>query len=242
MGKVQQQFFPDSSRPEILVDLWYPEGTSFAANEEVTKRVEARLMKLDGVDHVTTWVGSGAERFVLRLDQIFPQSNVSQLIVMPQGPGGARDAAHAACRRCWRPSSPRCAARVKLLPNGPPVPYPVQFRVVGPDPAQVRAYADEVKAIMRANPNMRGVNDNWNESVKVLRLDVDQDKARALGVTSQAIAQAARTINSGTTVGQYREGDKLIDIVLRQPLGRARRDHRPGQRLRADGQRPQRSR
>jgi multidrug efflux pump subunit AcrB len=89
---------------------------------------------------------------------------------------------------------------------------------VGPDPAKVRTYADEVKAIMRQNPNLRGINDNWNESVKVLRLDIDQDKARALGVTSQSIAQAARTINNGTAIGQYRDGDKLIDIVLRQPL------------------------
>jgi multidrug efflux pump subunit AcrB len=101
---------------------------------------------------------------------------------------------------------------------GPAVGYPVQFRVVGPDPAKVRTYADEVKAIMRDNPNMRGINDNWNESVKTLRLDVDQDKARALGVSSQAIAQAAHTINSGSTIGQYRDGDRLIDIMLRQPL------------------------
>jgi len=107
---------------------------------------------------------------------------------------------------------------VKLLPNGPPVPYPVQFRVMGPDPIALRARADEVTAAMRKNPNTRGVNDNWNESVKVLRLDVDQAKARALGVTSQSIAQASRTILAGTTVGQYREADKLIDIVLRQPL------------------------
>jgi multidrug efflux pump subunit AcrB len=109
-------------------------------------------------------------------------------------------------------------ARVKLLPNGPPVPYPVQFRVVGPDPQGLRQHADEVKVVMRASPNTRGVNDNWNESVKVLRLEVDQDKARALGVTSQSIAQASRTILSGTPIGQYREGDKLIEILLRQPL------------------------
>jgi multidrug efflux pump len=82
----------------------------------------------------------------------------------------------------------------------------------------LRERADEVKAIMRQSPNTRGVNDNWNESIKVLRLEVDQAKARALGVTSQSIAQASRTILAGTTVGQYREGDKLIDIVLRQPL------------------------
>jgi multidrug efflux pump subunit AcrB len=106
---------------------------------------------------------------------------------------------------------------VKLLPNGPPVPFPVQFRVSGPDPKVLRLHADEVKAAMRANPNTRGVNDNWNESVKVLRLQVDQDKARALGVTSQSIAQASRVLLTGSVVGQFREGDKLIDIVLRQP-------------------------
>jgi multidrug efflux pump subunit AcrB len=217
MGKVQNQFFPDSSRPEILVDLWFPEGTSYAANEEVTKRMEARVMKLDGVDHVTTWVGSGVERFVLVLDQVFPQSNVSQMVVLPKDLK-ARERARKLLPELLATEFPEVRARAKLLPNGPPVPYPVQFRVVGPDPAKVRAYADEVKAIMRGNPNLRGINDNWNESVKVLRLDVDQDKARALGVSSQSIAQAARTINAGTTVGQYRDGDKLVDIVLRQPI------------------------
>lgn len=217
MGRVQQQFFPDSSRLEVLVDLWYPEGTSFAANQEVTRRVEDRLRKLEGVDHVTTWVGSGAERFALVLDQIFPQSNVSQIILMPRDLA-ARERLRRALPELLATEFPEARARAKLLPNGPPVPYPVQFRVVGPDPAQVRVHADEVKALMRQNPNMRGVNDNWNEAVKVLRLEVDQDKARALGVSSQVIAQAARTFNSGSTIGQYRDGDRLIDIVLRQPL------------------------
>ena len=108
--------------------------------------------------------------------------------------------------------------RVKLLPNGPPVPYPVQFRVVGPEMVQVRQWADRAKEILNAHPDMRGVNDNWNEAIKILRLHIDQDKARALGVTSQAVAQASRTILSGSVIGQYREGDRLIDIVLRQPL------------------------
>ncbi len=216
MTKVQNQFFPDSNRLEVIVDLWYPEGSSFASNEAVTRRVEARLMTLDGVDHVTTWVGSGLPRFALVLDQIFPQSNVSQLVVLPKT-STARETLRRQLPELLATEFPEVRARAKLLPNGPPVAYPVQFRVVGPDPAQVRAYADEAKALMLTNPNMRGVNDNWNESVKVLRLNVDQDKARTLGVSSQAIAQATRTLNSGTTVGQYRDGDKLIDIVLRQP-------------------------
>jgi multidrug efflux pump subunit AcrB len=107
---------------------------------------------------------------------------------------------------------------VKLLPNGPPVPYPVQFQVAGPDIAVVRGVADQVKEVMRANPNAVGVNDNWNESVKVLRLDLDQDKLRALGVTSQSVRRTVATVLSGTTVGQFRESNRLIDIAVRQPL------------------------
>ena len=215
MGKVQQQFFPDSSRPEIMVELWFPEGTSFAANEEVTKRVEQRLLKEEGITTVSTWVGSGVPRFYLPLDQVFPQTNVSQLILL------AKDLKYRESLRLKLPGLlaqefPEVRERVKLLPNGPPVAYPVQFRVIGTEPHQLRVHADEVKAIMRENANMRGVNDNWNESVKVIRLEVDQDKARALGVTSQAIAQASRTMFSGTNIGQYRENDLLIDIVLRQ--------------------------
>jgi len=217
MGKVQQQFFPDSSRPEVLVDLWLPEGSTLAQSEELARRFEARIMKEPGLASATTWIGSGVPRFYLPLDQIFPQTNVSQVILL------ARDLAQRDDLRRRLPELlasefPEARGRVKLLPNGPPVAYPVMFRVVGPDARQVRLWADRAKEALRANPSMRGVNDNWNESIKALRLDVDQDKARVLGVSSQSIAQASRTILSGTTVGQYREGDKLVDIVLRQPL------------------------
>jgi multidrug efflux pump subunit AcrB len=107
---------------------------------------------------------------------------------------------------------------VKLLPNGPPVPYPVQFRVTGTEVEKVRFFADQVKEIMRRNPNTRGVNDNWNESVKVVRIDLDQNKLRALGITSHTVMRAANTILSGSTIGQFRDNEKLIDIVLRQPV------------------------
>ena len=217
MGVVQQQFFPDSSRPEVMIDIWFPEGTSFAANEETAKRLEQRLRGEPGVDTVSTWVGSGVPRFYLPLDQVFPQANVSQFIVVPRDLK-VRESLRVKLPALLATEFPEVRGRVKLLPNGPPVPYPVQFRVVGPEPLALRLRADEVKAVMRSSPNTRGVNDNWNESVKVLRLEVDQSKARALGVTSQSIAQAARTLLAGSTVGQFREGDKLIDIVLRQPL------------------------
>jgi Cation/multidrug efflux pump len=216
MGKVQQQFFPDSSRPEILVDLWMPEGTNFRASEDVATRFEARMMKEPGVANVTTWIGSGVPRFYLPLDQIFPQSNVSQAIVLPEDLE-QREVLLRRLPEILAEEFPEVRARVKLLPNGPPVPYPVQFRVLGPDVTELRKWADEAKALLRAHPAMRQVNDNWNESVKVLRLEIDQDKARALGVTSQGIAQTSRTLLSGMTIGQYREADRLIDIVLRQP-------------------------
>jgi multidrug efflux pump len=216
MGRVQQQFFPDSSRPEILVDLWLPEGSTIQQSDELAKRFDARMLKEPGVSSVTTWVGSGVPRFYLPLDQVFPQSNVIQAIVLPKDLK-ERERLRVALPALLAGEFPEGRGRVKLLPNGPPVPYPVQFRVVGIEADKVRAWADQAKELLRANPSMRGVNDNWNESIKVLKLDIDQDKARALGVTSQSIAQASRTILSGSTIGQYREGDKLIDIVLRQP-------------------------
>ncbi|MEI6761304.1 MAG: efflux RND transporter permease subunit [Betaproteobacteria bacterium] len=216
MGRVQQQFFPDSSRPEVLLDAWLPEGSSLAVNEEIALRIEARLMKEPGVTSVSTWVGSGVPRFYLPLDNIFPQSNVSQFIILPKDLK-TRESVRVALPALMAQEFPEVRTRVKILPNGPPVAYPVQFRVMGGEPAVLRQRADEVKALLRDNANMRGVNDNWNEFVKVLRLDVDQAKARALGVSSQSIAQASKVLLAGSTVGQFREGDRLIDIVLRQP-------------------------
>ncbi len=217
MGRVQQQFFPDSSRPELIVDLWLQEGSTIQQSEAVAKRFEARMMQEPTVASVTTWVGSGVPRFYLPLDQVFPQANVSQAIVLPKGLK-EREALRLRMAELLATEFPEVRGRVKLLPNGPPVSYPVQFRVVGRDAAELRGWADQAKALLRADPSMRGVNDNWNEQIKVLHLNIDQDKARALGVSSQSIAQASRTILSGTNIGQFREGDKLIDIVLRQPI------------------------
>ncbi|PXW95038.1 multidrug efflux pump subunit AcrB [Sphaerotilus hippei] len=221
MGKVQQQFFPDSSRPEILVDLWLPEGSTLKQSEQVVERFEALMRQEPGLESVTSWVGSGVPRFYLPLDQVFPQSNVSQIILLPRSLK-EREALRVRLPRLLAEQFPEVRGRVKLLPSGPPVPYPVQFRIVGPDPAVLRTWADQGKALLAAHRDLIGVNDNWNESVKALKLEVDQDKARALGVTSQGIAQATRMLLTGLTVGQYREGDKLVDIVMRQP--RSERD------------------
>ena len=214
---IEQQFFPDSSRPELMVELWMPEGAAFSATEAQAKKFEAFIKQQEGVESVTSYVGTGSPRFYLPLDQIFPQTNVSQIVVLPKDLK-AREALRLKIVAIFKTDFPSVRGRVKLLPNGPPVPYPVQFRVTGDDVAKVRVIADQVKDIMRANPNAIGVNDNWNESVKVLRLELDQDKLRTLGISSQTVMRAANTLLSGTNVGQYRDGNKLIDIVIRQPL------------------------
>ncbi|WP_196303646.1 efflux RND transporter permease subunit, partial [Ralstonia solanacearum] len=211
---VEKQFFPDSSRPELMVELWLPEGASFSQTEAEAKRFEALMRQQKNVESVAFFIGSGAPRFYLPLDQILPQTNVAQAIVMPTSLE-TREGVRQAIIGLLQSQFPHLRGRVKLLPNGPPVPYPVQFRVMGPDIGGVRKIADQVKAIMQANPNTVGVNDNWNENVKVLRLDIDQDKARALGVTTGSIAQVTQTVMSGAPIAQYRDGDKLLDIVMR---------------------------
>jgi len=213
---IETQFFPDSSRPELMVELWMPEGTSYREMETVAKRFEEAMRRDEDVDSITTFVANGSPRFYLPLDQIFPQSNVAQVIVMPVTVE-KRDPLRRRVERVIAAEFPQLRGRVKLLPNGPPVQYPVQFRVIGPDAAVVRKVADQVAAVMADNPKTVGVNDNWNENVKMLRLELDQDKARALGVTTNAVARATQAVLTGVPVGQYRDADKLIDIIMRTP-------------------------
>ncbi len=213
---IEQQFFPDSSRLELVIDLWLPEGSSYAATEMEAKRFERWIKQQPEVEYFAGYVGTGSQRFYLPQDQLFPQSNLAQYIIATRDLK-QRDALRLRLLQLFRDDFPNLRGRVKLLPNGPPVQYPVQFRVEGEDAKKVRAIADQVKEAMRANANTLGVNDNWNESVKALRLEVDQEKARALGVNTQLLARAANTLLSGTTIGQFREGDELIDIVMRQP-------------------------
>ncbi len=216
MKLVEKQFFPDSNRPEILVDLWLPEGTSLTNTEELVKKVENRLLQMPEAGEITSFVGQGAPRFYLSLDQIFPQNNVAQLVLVTPSLE-AREKIRKRLPDILQAEFPEIRSRTKLLPNGPPVPYPVMYRVIGEDPAKLRALADQVTAIVRADPAMRGINDNWSEQVKSLHLDIDQQRARALGVTTEAMATASQTILSGLPIGQYREENEQIPIILRQP-------------------------
>lgn len=214
MGKVEQQFFPDSSRLEVLVDVWLPEGSSYERTDGEVRKIESWLAKQPETVSYTSNIGTGSQRFVLTLDQIFPQNNVAQIVIIPQDLK-SRDALRIRIEEAFRTEFTNVRGRAKLLPNGPPVNYPVQFRVEGPDAKVARSIADQVKAIVEKNEHTQGVNDNWNESVASIKLNIDQQQARALGVTSKSIAQATATLGGGAPVATFRDGDKQIDVVLR---------------------------
>ena len=216
MTRVQQQFFPDSSRPEIMVDVWLPEGSSVSGSEVLAKRLEQKIIEAPGVASVTFWIGSGAPRFFLPLDQIQPRTNVSQAVVVAKTPQD-RKRLVSFLSEDLTAAFPEARIRVRLLPNGPPVPYPVQFRVIGPDPGVLKAVAEELKTEMRKDQRLVGVNDNWNEQIPAVRIDVDPARAQQYRVSAQAIAQVLAAQFSGVTVGQYRESDRLVPIVLRLP-------------------------
>jgi multidrug efflux pump len=216
MKVVEKQFFPDSNRPEMVIDLWLPEGSSLTNTESLVKQVEQRLLAIPEAGSVTAFVGQGAPRFYLSLDQIFPQNNVAQIMIMPPSLE-AREKIRHQLPIMLQAEFPEIRSRARLLPNGPPVPYPVMFRVIGDNPQKLRDIADQVKSIVRADEAMRGVNDNWSEQVKSLHLAIDQQRARALGVTSEHVATASQTILSGLPIGQYRENNDQIPIMLRQP-------------------------
>ena len=216
MQHVEQQFFPDSNRPEIIVDLWLPEGSSMQATQTVAHSFEGLLAQQPSVGRYTDFIGTGAPRFFLTIDEQLPHSNLAEFIITPRH-DDERDALRQTLITLAARDLPQARVRVKLLPNGPPISYPVAFRVSGDDPIVLRGIADVVKQRMQQAPYLEGVNDNWNEAVKSLHLIVDQDRARALGVSSASIAQAAHALLAGQDIGQYREGNKLIAIRLRQP-------------------------
>ncbi|WP_269531273.1 efflux RND transporter permease subunit [Chitinimonas sp. BJYL2] len=211
---VPKQFFPASNRPELMVDLWLPQASTYEQTEAQVKALEAKLLGDKDIASITSYVGTGSPRFYLPLDQQLPNLNFGQLMVMTQNEH-VRDDVMKRIQGLFEKDFPLVRGRVTRLENGPPVSYPVQFRVSGPDDQKLRAIADQVAARMRANPHLRQVNTDWSERVKVVRLEVDQDKARMLGMTSQHLSVALQTSLSGVTVTQYREHDRTIDVVAR---------------------------
>jgi multidrug efflux pump len=211
---VPKQFFPSSDRPELMVDMWLPQAATFAETEGQVKAIEAKLKGDPDVVSVTSYVGNGAPRFFLPLDQQLPNLNFAQLTVMTQDEH-IRERVAEKLETMFERDFPLVRGRVTRLENGPPVGYPVQFRVYGPDAAKLTPIVEKVANIMRANSHVRHVNTDWGERVKVMRLNVDQDKARALGVTSQQISLALQNSLSGVAMTQFREYDRDIDVVAR---------------------------
>jgi multidrug efflux pump len=214
MRVVPQQFFPASDRPELMVDLWLPEAAGFAASQREVEALEAKLKGDPDVVAVTSYVGTGSPRFYLPLDVQTPNLNLGELMVMTKG-GEARERVLVKIQQLFETDFPSVRGRVNRLENGPPVGYPLQFRVFGTEPRQVQVVADQVAAILRADGHVRAVNQDWGERLKRVRVDVDQDKARALGISSRDVQSALQASLSGTTVTDYREGDKNIDVVAR---------------------------
>jgi multidrug efflux pump len=211
---VPQQFFPASSRPELMVDLWLPEAASIEATEEAVSRLERKLQRDPGVVAVTGYIGMGSPRFYLPLDVQLPNTNFGQLMVMTRDED-VREQVLARIDRLLKTDVPNVRGRVSRLENGPPVGYPVRLRVSGPDQAKLIEVADAIQAILRQDPAIRDANSNVGERLQTARVIVDQDKTRALGVTSRQIADAMQNSLSGLTATQYREDDQLIDVVGR---------------------------
>ncbi len=213
---IPQNFFPQSSRPEILVDLWLPEGTSIKEVERQAQALEARMADDPDKRFIATYVGQGAPRFFLPLDQQLTNPNYAQMLVMAKDEP-ARERLIAKMRGILAADFPSVRGKVDRLFLGPPTGWPVQLRVMGPDRQEVRHIADEVKQRFTQNPLLGAIHDDWLEPVPAMKLVIDQDRARALGVTSQRIRQMLQASMSGVTLDNYREGEETVGIVAREP-------------------------
>ncbi|WP_186018719.1 efflux RND transporter permease subunit [Burkholderia gladioli] len=214
---IPQQFFPSSDRPELLIDVRLPEGASFPATLEQTKRLEKVLENRPEIDHTVSFVGTGAPRFYLPLDQQLAQPNFAQFVVTAKSVE-AREKLASWLAPTLREQFPAIRWRLSRLENGPPVGYPVQFRVSGDSIATVRSIAEKVAAQVRQDARSVNVQFDWDEPAeRSVRFELDQKKARELNVTSQDVSNFLAMTLQGTTVTQYRERDKLIAVDLRAP-------------------------
>src|SRR5947208_5674241 len=214
-GKVQQQFFPTSTRTELFFEMRLAEGTAIGVTDASAKRAESLLAGDPDIVTYTTYVGQGSPRFWLGLNPVLPNPNFAQIVIVTKDLA-ARERVKARLERVIAEGAlPEARARVDRFLFGPPVGFPVQFRVIGPDPTKVRAIADEVRQVMAANAKIIDPHLDWSEQVKSIRLEIDQDRARALGLTPQDVAQTLQTLLSGYTVTQYREGIEHIDVSAR---------------------------
>ena len=214
---VQQQFFPSSTRVELLVDLKLAEGSSFQATEVQVQKLEKYLDgEKDLFVNYVSYVGTGSPRFYFPLDQQLPAASFAQFVVTTNSVA-ARNELRSRLIKLFEIDFPEIRTRVLELQNGPPVGFPVQFRVSGEDILTIRDLATQVADVMRANPGLANVQFDWDERSKVIKLEVDQDKARLLGVSSQELATFINTSLNGVQATMYRERDKLVEVLIRGP-------------------------
>ncbi|MDH0564305.1 efflux RND transporter permease subunit [Acinetobacter courvalinii] len=211
---VPQQFFPPSNRAEILVDLKLEEGASLTATEQAVHKVEQFLSKQKGIDNYVAYVGTGSPRFYLPLDQQLPQASFAQFVVLASSLDD-RDEIRRSLDTQIKQLLPQVRTRVSLLENGPPVGYPLQYRVSGEDLATVRAEAQKVAKVLSEDPNTTNVHLDWGEPSKIIAIDIDQDRARQMGVSSVDLANFLNASVTGSVMNQYREKRELIEIRLR---------------------------
>jgi multidrug efflux pump len=214
---VQKQFFPASSRLELLVDVWLPQNASLRATETEIRRIEQLIENDPAVVSFTSYVGNSTPRFFLSLDIKLLSDNYGQLVIQTKDIEAREKLKRRLEELFVAPEAgfTHIHPHVVRLENGPPVGYPVQFRVLGGDLEKVRGIAEEIAGMMRGNPHLQDVSFDWNEKVKRVRVEVDQDRARRLGTSSQEIALALQGWLNGVALTQYREGDQLIDVVWR---------------------------
>ena len=216
MGLTEKQFFPSSDRAEILIELWLPEGSSLRATEEQTQRVESFLAADSDVANFAAYVGNGSPRYYVSLDQQLFRPNFAQLVILTPDVA-SRDRLMPKLRQHLQDHYPGVRARAYRTPLGPPVSYPLQFRVVGPEVATLKTLGEQVAGVIREDPAARDVHLDWGDRSPAVQIDIDQERARAIGASSSGVARAVGATVSGATIGQYREADRLIDVVLRAP-------------------------
>ena len=211
---IREEFFPASVRPELVVDLTLPEGASLKATEQQALNFINAIADNPNIDHYACYLGSGGPRFILTFDPVMPKANFAQFIIVAKGLDERKMLARQ-IQDLLDNSFPNVRGHIQTLQMGPPEPYPVMLRVSGHEYKKVREIAGQVRDVMAADPDLRQINFNWYEKTRKLQLNVDQDKARMLGIASSDLALAIQSQLSGIPVSRFREDDKTVDIVLR---------------------------
>ncbi|MFP4154096.1 MAG: efflux RND transporter permease subunit [Halothiobacillaceae bacterium] len=213
--RVEQQFFPGSDRPELLVDIYLPEGTAIETTRALAKRVEADLAGMPETESLSTYIGAGAPRFFLALNPELPNSAFAKIIAIAAD-DEARERLRARLQeRIDAGAYPEARVRVHALLYGPPVVWPVTFRVIGPDPGVLREIGQAVRDRMQENPQVVDPHLEWGERVPVIRLAFDADRLRLLGLTPRAVSEQTGLMLSGTPVTELRTGVRTVPLVLR---------------------------